>query len=390
MKDSLESVQESIVSYMELLSGLRAQSIHPKTWLKAIQARMEKLKMVDPQAYYQKLVSSRFESQELVEYLVVAETWFFRDRAAIDYLVSQLEQSQSPPVWKILSMACSTGEEPYSIAMALLERGIRPIRVAITGVDISRQALQIAEKGVYGKNSFRGKQFDYREHYFEGGEAFFELKSFVRHMVKFRAANIADPWFFLGGQRFQALFCRNVLVYLTKEAQEKTLALCKKLLEEDGLLFVGLSEVEMAKAAGFQPLGPAGACAFKRGKDDPQSASSGNRERLVRRQESEGALMLQHAAELANRGEVDAAMMACHRYLAQCPETADVYFLLGMLNVSSRRDQEARSCFQKAVYLEPSHYEGLVNLALIAERQGEEREAELLWKRARKIYQKTT
>lgn len=95
--------------------------------------------------------------------------------------------------------------------------------------------------------------------------------------------------------------------------------------------------------------------------------------------------LFQEAQVLANRGDVDEALLTCHRYLSLYGPTAKIYFLMGMLNVAERRDNEAASYFQKAVYLEPTHYDGLVNLALLATRRGEPEAAERFWKRARKL-----
>lgn len=101
--------------------------------------------------------------------------------------------------------------------------------------------------------------------------------------------------------------------------------------------------------------------------------------------DAEDLTLFQEAEALANRGEVDQAMLACHRYLALYGGTSKLYFLMGMLEVAARRDEEAARNFQKAVYLEPTHYDGLVNLALLAVRRGELNEAERFWRRARKL-----
>lgn len=95
--------------------------------------------------------------------------------------------------------------------------------------------------------------------------------------------------------------------------------------------------------------------------------------------------MFHEAQALANRGEVDAAMLACHRYLSLYEGTANIYFLMGMLEVAARRDPEAMRYFQMAIYLEPMHYDSLVNLALLAARRGDDKEAQRFWKRARKL-----
>jgi chemotaxis protein methyltransferase WspC len=101
--------------------------------------------------------------------------------------------------------------------------------------------------------------------------------------------------------------------------------------------------------------------------------------------ETESEAIFKEAQLLANKGDVDEALLICHRYLSLYGGNARVYFLMGMLQVAARRDEEATRYFQKAVYLDPNHYDGLVNLALLAARRGQTQEAERFWKRARKI-----
>lgn len=405
----------AIQSWVEQQSGLRADLITRVEWERAIMARMDKLRISSIEGYLSRLARSRAECQELVELLVVAETWFFRDRAAIDGVVRAIraaEVGQYWGPWKILSMACSTGEEPYSLAMALLDAGIEASQFTVLGVDISRKALEKAEQATYGKNSFRGATAFRRQH-FQQVESGYQLADNVRQCVRFRFANIVNPWLFLGGQRFDAVLCRNVLIYLTLEAQQKALAHCVKQVEPAGLFFVGPTEVEIARSAGFVTLGEPNECAFRlpaveavtnhRGLADffcadcssPQSQGHrvahqrGTRSVIAGMAASpldteQQQAMLSEAQRLANQGNVDAAILATHRYLSLYGGSAEVYFLLGILETSAKRDDEAERFFQKTVYLEPTHYEGLVNLALIAERRGELGEAQRYWKRVRR------
>lgn len=100
---------------------------------------------------------------------------------------------------------------------------------------------------------------------------------------------------------------------------------------------------------------------------------------------AESLAIFNEAQALANVGDVDDARLACHRYISLYGGNAKIFFLLGMLEVAARRDDEAAQHFKKAVYLEPTHYEALVNLALIADRRGAAEEADRFWRRARKL-----
>lgn len=387
-----------IEAFLEQYVGIRPQVVG-NSWERALRIRMNHLNMISYDQYYDRLLNSKSECQALIELIVVTETSFFRDRAAIEYLVQSIRQTDNrthPAPWRILSAGCSSGEEPYSIAMALLDSGISPTRFSIIACDISQTVLDKAEKGVYGKNAFRGGSRKFQEKYFDRlEEGQYLLRANVRRLVRFYLANISDPWFLMGGQPFDAIFFRNVLVYLGKEAQTRALLHCLKLLEPGGLLFVGPTEIEMARARGFIPILAPNACAFKSPESplitlEPLLRPVKYRKAVIQvppiSEEMVREQMLEEAQSLANNGEVDAALMTCHRYISLYGGGPEVFFLMGILEVSARCDERAERYFKKALYLDPNHYEALVNLALIAERSGEREEAQRLWKRARRIH----
>ena len=142
--------------------------------------RMKSLGLKLSDQYYQLLLRSPAEWDELVESVVVAETWFFRDREPFAALVSLLLEEWLParparPA-RLLSLPCSSGEEPYSMAMALLDAGVAPELFEITAVDISHRALAHARRGVYGRNSFRDKDLGFRDRYFRAAKDGFALQ----------------------------------------------------------------------------------------------------------------------------------------------------------------------------------------------------------------------
>lgn len=387
---SLEELKR-IQLYIAHHTGLRHDRISKADWSRAIANRMRRLGIHHLVDYCLRLERSRAECAELVEGLVVTETWFFRERKAIDALVQAVreatESGSHPSPWRILSTACSTGEEPYSIAMALLSQGVDPLRFHVIGLDISRRVLEKAELGFYTSNSFRSKELDFRSVYFTECEGGYQLKDQVRRLVRFRWANLVDPWLFLGGQRFDAIYCRNVLMYLTPEAQLKALSHCRKLLEPGGVLFVGPTEAELVKSVGFVAVdeGKAGAFSIPVARMALHVLSPTQDPLQSDEMQAERDAMLVKAQQLADEGNRDDAILACHRYISLYGGSAGVYFLLGILEVAGRRDDNAEQFFKKVIYLEPAHYEGLVNLALIAERRGEMQDAQRYWKRVRKV-----
>jgi chemotaxis protein methyltransferase WspC len=138
--------------------GLDAATIGRSALDRAIRERERACRLAD-QAYCERVSSDGDELQALVEAVVVPETWFFRDREAFTALGKVVRDTilrRNPnQEARILSLPCSTGEEPYSMAMALIDAGVSPKGVRIDAVDVSHRALGYARRGVYGKSAFR-------------------------------------------------------------------------------------------------------------------------------------------------------------------------------------------------------------------------------------------
>src|SRR5438552_199608 len=151
--------------------GLDAATIGSSVIERAVRLRMKSCNVRKSKEYQELLSSSDTEWQELLESVVITETWFFRDLQpflTLARLVSE-EWLPSHPARKakILSLPCSSGEEPYSIAMALLDKGVPRERFEIDGVDLSARAVARGERGIFKKNSFRGQQLAFRDRYFQ-------------------------------------------------------------------------------------------------------------------------------------------------------------------------------------------------------------------------------
>ena len=150
--------KQKIAELLEQTIGLNISSIGDSSFQRVLSIRMRALGIGDAKAYYDKLTVSFGELRKLVEEVTVPETWFFRDQEPFIFLTEHIldsEKSHARSTYRILSLPCSTGEEPYSIAMTLLEAGLNPLNFFIDAVDVSERVLTKARKGVYGRNSFR-------------------------------------------------------------------------------------------------------------------------------------------------------------------------------------------------------------------------------------------
>lgn len=220
-------------------------------------------------AYWQQLNASADERRALIELFIVPETWFFRDREAFATLARRAaERLAATPgrVIRVLSAPCSTGEEPYSAAMALLDAGLEPARFTIDALDLSARAIEQARHGCYGRNAFRGTATEFRDRYFTPSADGWLLDERVRARVQFRQANLVEPGTDTG-IRYDFVFCRNVLIYFDRDAQNRVIGSLESALADDGMLFVGPAETGVAMRHGMRSARVPLAFAFHRGRD---------------------------------------------------------------------------------------------------------------------------
>ena len=181
----------------------------------------------------------------LLDALTTNFTSFLREPVHFDFLRRNILRSIDGPI-RIWSAACATGEEPYTIAMSLLEE-LGPAAAARTQIlasDISTRALAAAERGVYESDRFRDFPPDWRSKYLlrgaERAAGFYRIKPAVRRLVEFARINLNEP--LPPAPAFRVIFCRNVMIYFDKETQGRLVNRLASLLEPGGWLLIGHSE----------------------------------------------------------------------------------------------------------------------------------------------------
>ena len=162
--------------------------------------------------------------QELTDYLTTNETFFYREFKQIEELVKLVKQSNTHV--EILCAPSATGEEPYSIAIALLESGVPSNSFNIVGIDISSDALKKAETAIYKERNVRNLTPQIISKYFVKNENLYILNPNIKSLVTFKLANIFEPSFKSIG-KFNFIFSRNMLIYFDKETKLKA----KEILE---------------------------------------------------------------------------------------------------------------------------------------------------------------
>jgi chemotaxis protein methyltransferase WspC len=319
-------------------------------------------------------------------------------------------------VMRVLSLPCSTGEEPYSAAMALRDAGFPAERMRIDAFDISRRSLEHARRAVYGRNSFRGGNLDFRDRHFTPAGAGWQLADALRQSVNFRQGNVLDASLETGAGTYDAVFCRNLLIYFDRATQDRAIATLTRMLAPKGWLFVGPSETGLLLSHKFvsakiplafafrpasampretQPLASAPAretaappaCASVPAKPLPFSSvvlrtTTKNVLAPVAKPEAEADLA--SAMEFANQGRLADAAQACEAHMRKYGPSAQAYYVTGLVRDASGNHTEAAELYRKALYLEPKHHEALVHLASLLESQGDKAGAKLLNARARR------
>lgn len=214
----------------------------------ALHLRMADLAL-DPELYAARLRADATEFQALVNTLTVNETYFMREHAQLHWLVQTLvprilAKRGSDATLRILSAGCASGEEPYSIAMALLDAlGKSALQQCVViGVDIDTEVLQKAATGRYTAFSFRGVPDDVRARHFHRQGAAWVVHDDVRSMVHFQAFNVLNRSVPPDLGNFDVVFFRNVSIYFDVPTRKIIQGNLRNMLCADGILLTGVAE----------------------------------------------------------------------------------------------------------------------------------------------------
>ena len=378
---------------------------------RAVASRLAHLGLDNAQAYLAAITPD--ELKALAELVVVPESWMFRDQqafAAVVRFVSARLAEAPGQVARILSIPCAGGEEPYSIAMALADAGVPPGATLIEAVDLSEAALARARQGRYTRNAFRGADLSFRERHFSAVGTEYQIHDALRGQVSFSQGNLLEIDTYASAGRYDILFCRNLLIYFNDATTAAAINKLHLLLADDGLLFAGYAEVPAFCRHGFTPLRTPGAFALAKlsgtepAPRSPLQAAPPRATRALPRaapaalsarprpappaviKAADPQLLLQQAGQLADQGDYSAAASACQAVLTTDPDSADAYYLLGLLSECTGKPGVAGEYWRRCAYLQPDHYEALCQLALLAETGGNAAQAESLRQRAARVY----
>jgi len=386
-------------------------------------------------ADYLHLLSSPAGSKEfdrLLDLITIPETHFFRDRAQFSalerFVIPETVKKKSYPgaSLRIWSAGCSTGEEPYTIAMILAAGMVdRPIQILAT--DVSQPALKAAREGVYTGRSVRDMPQDYLNRFFtkKGGQYF--LDESIKKMVEFRYFNlVSEPYPLVEMSGWDIIFCRNVTIYFEAEATRKVIHNLYLSLREGGYLFAGYSESLRYLSDEFSTIQMEGAFFYQKG--PPQKtvrkkarsirgrkairgsvtrkqkqrtgigSSSNEIEQIcatakeflemgqperaseilhpyLRETTAPESVILLQAEIVLNRGDLGQAVQLCERLVQREPLSIAGHYLLGVIYRTWEDDARAIEEFRKVLYLEPEHALARFNLGDLYSQMGQFDEA---------------
>jgi chemotaxis protein methyltransferase CheR len=363
-----------------------------------VRTRLAKRGLSTTEAYCELLAGDPDEIGRLVNLITVNETYFFREPAHFKILTEQLV----PELWsfrgghgrlKIVCAGCSTGEEPYTIAMALHERfgpGFAS-RFSIVGFDIDDEALGAACQGVYAEHSFRGVPRRIRDAFFEREGDRHRLAKACREAVNFIPLNICDDAYPEALADADVVFYRNVSLYFEPETQQRIFRRLAGLLHERGYLFLGATETFCHNIGVLSLLERDGIFFYGKGVEvqigerrkaaaaaTPPAAKPLSSPRppiaaapRVVRSLEEPHRLFDEALRLAEAKQYEAALERLERLASLKPEFSEAALLKTKILVNCRRFEEAQAACRQALAFERWSLEGRLFLGLIAKIQGD-------------------
>ncbi len=239
---------EDIRKFIYEKSGIFFEKNKEYLLVNRLKKRLDALKMSTFEEYlrYIKSPSGAKEMTNLFDAVTINETYFFRHinqiNAFKDSIVPEiLKRKRMMTIW---SAACSSGEEPYTLVIALMEKYGQNIPARILASDISNEILEKAKKGIYGEYSLKELSLDMKKKYFDNiGPGKYQIKDFVKRKCVFKNINLTDDRQLRSIGKMDVIFCRNVLIYFDNTSRQKVIdKFYNDILNPGGYLILGATE----------------------------------------------------------------------------------------------------------------------------------------------------
>lgn len=226
---------------------------------------MKRLRILQLQSFsdyldYVDIDSSNKEFLLLIDILTTNKTSFFRESSHFDFIRDEVIPNIGTRPMKWWSAGCSSGEEPITMAVTLLDElsAFKNPPVKILATDLSTDVLKVAKEGIYSEDKLAGMPKYMLHKYFKkltGDKVLYQVQPNVQKMITYGRLNLLGDWPMKGP--FQIIMCRNVMIYFDKKTQQELVRRFYHLLEPGGYLFIGHSESVTNKEIGFTTIQPA-------------------------------------------------------------------------------------------------------------------------------------
>lgn len=233
-----------------------------------LKERLREKKLTDVQEYYKIITSDQGEFKVFLDSITTNLTRFFRNQPHFDALINYViphvienKKKTGDTKIRIWSAGCSTGEEPYTIAMLLADKLPAPYTFEITASDISLKSLMVGQQGFYPEARVTGIPAPYLTKFFNKSEAGYQVKPELMKTIKFDYHNLR---FDSGARNLDIIFCRNVLIYFDEAAQKATIDRFYNSMAKNSYLFIGHSESLFGMETKFQFLKTEWACLYQK------------------------------------------------------------------------------------------------------------------------------
>jgi len=423
-------------AFVESRIGLHLPAGRVADLERGLLAAAREMGWTDPVAFTRHLMASpATEELEhlLAAHLTVGETYFYRDPRAFEVFETEVlpqlvrERADGSRRLRIWSAACCTGEEPYSIAMAVRnvlgeESGWQ---VKILATDLNPRFMQKAAQGVYGRWSFRTLPEAMRGRYFhKHAPERWRIDDRIKHDVTFGGLNLLDDTFPSAASDTQGLdviFCRNVLMYFSRETASKVIAKLRQCLVPGGWLFTGATDAPRDCFAGFAANESEGTIIYRRSEEVASvskredavgvaerweltlvrsAVAPANEQKVEPAQEApsprdiaplvaelpvSSTEMRNLARKLADSGKFDEALNAIDQAIERGKLDAVAHYLRGAILHEQGREGEAAVALHRALYLEPGFVLAHVTLGNLMRRGGKEKAARRCFDNAREL-----
>jgi len=390
-------------------TGILSERVGHKRIRQTVLVRMAENECLNVDEYFVLLTSSENEYDAFIAKVTVSETWFFRDKVPYHFLSEVAQKwvkTESLPC-HILSIPSSSGEEPYSIAIALSELGVDKKKYVIDAMDINREIIEKARNGIYRPHSFRGQDKKFLDSYFKKIEEKYHLTQAIKNRVNFTVGNILDLDNICSGRFYDIIFCRNLLIYYDQKTQIQVLKKIHHRLRKNGILFTGHAEANSILQQYFKSIGPLGAFAFSKRKiisdqvhhsfEEGFNLNNSALESNSLKIEKEGVLTASDDQEdrhvdfripglavkieqFANNGDLEEANRLCKIVLSASTDP-EIYYICGLVMEAKSEPHSAEALFRMVLTWDSKHYNALTHLAANLQARGMKVEAKKIKKR---------